>query len=203
MGSTPQLLPAPTDRSSLPPARSPPQRRLLLPPPPEFVNVKVILIGDSSVGKSCLSLRFCNPQWSPEDGARANVNVERQVSRREVNGQKVKIIIWDTAGQERFRSITASYYRGAQGVVLVYDVSSRESFRAIPRWLEEVEERAQPDVVKILVGNKVDKVTGTCPFTSSHLCAPLALLPSFFPRKQLLAFAHMRALGRLPRGADG
>jgi hypothetical protein len=70
-------------------------------------------------------------------------------------------------------------------IYIVYDVSSRESFRAIPRWLEELEKRAQPDIVKILVGNKVDKVTGTCQFTSSRLCAPPRLPPdpSFLPRK--------------------
>ncbi|KAH9994322.1 ras family-domain-containing protein [Russula compacta] len=75
----------------------------------------------------------------------------------EVHGRKVKLSIWDTAGQERFRTITASYYRGAQGVILVYDVSSRESFEALPRWLEELENYVPPEVVKIVVGNKLDK----------------------------------------------
>jgi len=129
---------------------------LLLPPPPEFVNVKVILIGNSAVGKSSLLLRFCDRQWFPEERAMPTIGVDFRVSRMEVNGQKVKINIWDTAGQERFRTITASYYRGAQGVVLVYDVSNRESFRGISRWLEELEDHAQSDIVKILVGNKVD-----------------------------------------------
>lgn len=93
----------------------------------------------------------------------------------EVNGRKVKLSIWDTAGQERFRTITSSYYRGAQGVILgqsillyniraetnyptVYDVSSRESFDALPKWYSELDTYVSDSVVKILVGNKVDKV---------------------------------------------
>ncbi|KAI9464396.1 ras family-domain-containing protein, partial [Russula earlei] len=79
------------------------------------------------------------------------------VHKMEVHGRRVKMSIWDTAGQERFRTITASYYRGAQGVILVYDVSSRESFEALPRWLEELENYVPPEVVKVVVGNKLDK----------------------------------------------
>jgi len=83
--------------------------------------------------------------------------VDFRVSKMEVNGRRVKLSIWDTAGQERFRTITSSYYRGAQGIILVYDVSNRESFEALPRWLSEVETYVNASVVKILVGNKVDK----------------------------------------------
>jgi len=75
----------------------------------------------------------------------------------EVKGQKVKLSIWDTAGQERFRTITSSYYRGAQGIILVYDVANRESFDALPRWYSELETYVSSSVVKIVVGNKVDK----------------------------------------------
>jgi len=75
----------------------------------------------------------------------------------EVKGRKVKLSIWDTAGQERFRTITSSYYRGAQGIILVYDVSNRESFEALPRWYSELETYVSSSVVKIVVGNKVDK----------------------------------------------
>ncbi|KIM87829.1 hypothetical protein PILCRDRAFT_814545 [Piloderma croceum F 1598] len=75
----------------------------------------------------------------------------------EVKGRKVKLSIWDTAGQERFRTITSSYYRGAQGIILVYDVSNRESFDALPRWYSELETYVSDSVVKIVVGNKVDK----------------------------------------------
>ncbi|KAN0133440.1 ras domain containing protein [Lactarius tabidus] len=125
--------------------------------PQELINVKLLLIGNSSVGKSSLLLRFSDKQWLPEDEASATIGVDFRVHKMEVKGRKVKMSIWDTAGQERFRTITASYYRGAQGVILVYDVSNRESFEALPRWLEELENYVPPEVVKIVVGNKLDK----------------------------------------------
>lgn len=81
-----------------------------------------------------------------------------QVHKMDIKGKKVKMSIWDTAGQERFRTITSSYYRGAQGIILVYDVSNRETFDALPRWFSELETYVSDAVVKIVVGNKVDKV---------------------------------------------
>ncbi|KAI0288999.1 P-loop containing nucleoside triphosphate hydrolase protein [Russula brevipes] len=129
----------------------------MAPTPQDSINVKLLLIGNSAVGKSSLLLRFCDQQWFSEDSPMPTIGIDFRISRMEVNGQTVKICIWDTAGQERFRTITPSYYRGAQGAVLVYDVSIRESFRGISRWLEELETHAQPDIVKIIVGNKVDK----------------------------------------------
>ncbi|KAJ8453979.1 hypothetical protein ONZ45_g19486 [Pleurotus djamor] len=121
------------------------------------INVKILLIGNSSVGKSSLLLRFADEQWLPEDESSATIGVDFRVHKMGVGGRKVKLSIWDTAGQERFRTITSSYYRGAQGVILVYDVSSRESYEALPRWYSELETYVSPSVAKILVGNKVDK----------------------------------------------
>ncbi|KAK0198969.1 ras-domain-containing protein [Armillaria mellea] len=122
-----------------------------MPPPPNPpTNVKLLLIGNSSVGKSSLLLRFSDESWLPEDEVSATIGVDF----------RVKLSIWDTAGQERFRTITASYYRGAQGVVLVYDVSSRESFEALPRWVGEMETylgTVAKGPVRVVVGNKVDK----------------------------------------------
>ncbi|KAF7290587.1 Ras-related protein Rab-18 [Mycena indigotica] len=125
--------------------------------PPAPINYKLLLIGNSSVGKSSLLLRFSDEQWLPEDESSATIGVDFRVHKMEVKGKKVKLSIWDTAGQERFRTITSSYYRGAQGVILVYDVSNRESFDALPRWYSELEASLSDKVVKILVGNKVDK----------------------------------------------
>ncbi|KAJ7280374.1 ras-domain-containing protein [Mycena rebaudengoi] len=125
------------------------------PAPP--VNCKLLLIGNSSVGKSSLLLRFSDEQWLPEDESSATIGVDFRVHKMEVKGKKVKLSIWDTAGQERFRTITSSYYRGAQGIILVYDVSNRESYDALPRWYSELETYVSDKVVKILVGNKVDK----------------------------------------------
>uniref|UniRef100_A0A8H7XRU8 Ras-domain-containing protein n=1 Tax=Psilocybe cubensis TaxID=181762 RepID=A0A8H7XRU8_PSICU len=121
------------------------------------INVKLLLIGNSSVGKSSLLLRFSDEQWLPEDESSATIGVDFRVHKMDVKGKKVKLSIWDTAGQERFRTITSSYYRGAQGIILVYDVSNRESFEALPRWYSELETYVSSSVVKILVGNKVDK----------------------------------------------
>ncbi|KAI0641761.1 ras-domain-containing protein [Trametes meyenii] len=121
------------------------------------INVKLLLIGNSSVGKSSLLLRFSDEQWLPEDESSATIGVDFRVHKMDVKGKKVKLSIWDTAGQERFRTITSSYYRGAQGIVLVYDVANRESFEALPKWFSELETYVSSAVVKIIVGNKVDK----------------------------------------------
>ncbi|KAG5716948.1 Ras-related protein Rab-18 [Termitomyces sp. T112] len=121
------------------------------------INCKLLLIGNSSVGKSSLLLRFSDEQWLPEDESSATIGVDFRVHRMDVKGKKVKLSIWDTAGQERFRTITSSYYRGAQGIILVYDVANRESFDALPRWYSELETYVSNSVVKILVGNKLDK----------------------------------------------
>jgi len=121
------------------------------------INCKLLLIGNSSVGKSSILLRFSDEQWLPEDESSATIGVDFRVHKMEVKGRRVKLSIWDTAGQERFRTITSSYYRGAQGIILVYDVSNRESFEALPRWYSELETYVSSSVVKIVVGNKVDK----------------------------------------------
>ncbi|KIO23452.1 hypothetical protein M407DRAFT_244759 [Tulasnella calospora MUT 4182] len=121
------------------------------------LNIKLLLIGNSSVGKSSLLLRFADETFLTEDESSATIGVDFRVSKMEVGGRRVKLSIWDTAGQERFRTITSSYYRGAQGIILVYDVSNRESFEALPKWFTELETYVSPNVVKVLVGNKVDK----------------------------------------------
>jgi len=124
----------------------------------DVYNLKLLLIGDSSVGKSSLLLRFADETWLPEDEASATIGVDFRVHRMDTNdGKKVKLSIWDTAGQERFRTITSSYYRGAQGIIIVYDVSNRETFEALPKWMSELSTYVSPSVVKIVVGNKVDK----------------------------------------------
>ncbi|KAJ8516738.1 hypothetical protein ONZ45_g5986 [Pleurotus djamor] len=144
----------------MPPTSKKPSTSTSNPPsthPDAPINVKILLIGNSSVGKSSLLLRFADEQWLPEDESSATIGVDFRVHKMGVRGRKVKLSIWDTAGQERFRTITSSYYRGAQGVILVYDVSSRESYEALPRWYSELETYVSPSVAKILVGNKVDK----------------------------------------------
>ena len=115
---------------------------------------KVLLIGNSSVGKSSLLLRFVDNQWS--DLFVPTIGVDFKIRTMEIDNKNVKLQIWDTAGQERFKNITASYYRGAHGIFVVYDISDTESFKNINNWLIEIEKNANKNVYKILVGKKCD-----------------------------------------------
>ncbi|KAF0494343.1 ras-domain-containing protein [Gigaspora margarita] len=122
-------------------------------------TLKILLIGNSNVGKSSLLLRFTEDTFLPKDDVSATIGVDFKVVDTVINGKRYKLTIWDTAGQERFRTLTSSYYRGVQGVILVYDVSKRESFDQLDSWFGELNTYcSSKDVVKMIVGNKVDKV---------------------------------------------
>ncbi|KAF6720380.1 Ras-related protein Rab-18-B [Oryzias melastigma] len=121
-----------------------------------LTTLKLLIIGESGVGKSSLLLRFTEDTFDPEQSA--TIGVDFKVKTLAIEGNKAKLAIWDTAGQERFRTLTPSYYRGAQGVILVYDVSRRDSFTKLENWLNELETyTTRNDIVKMLVGNKIDK----------------------------------------------
>uniref|UniRef100_A0A668S609 small monomeric GTPase n=1 Tax=Oreochromis aureus TaxID=47969 RepID=A0A668S609_OREAU len=123
-----------------------------------LTTLKILIIGESGVGKSSLLLRFTEDTFDPEQSA--TIGVDFKVKTISVDGNKAKLAIWDTAGQERFRTLTPSYYRGAQGVILVYDVTRRETFTKLDNWLSELETYCtRNDLVKMLVGNKIDKVS--------------------------------------------
>ncbi|XP_063060350.1 ras-related protein ORAB-1 [Engraulis encrasicolus] len=115
---------------------------------------KLLLIGDSGVGKSCLLLRFADDTYT--ESYISTIGVDFKIRTIEMDGKTVKLQIWDTAGQERFRTITSSYYRGAHGIIIVYDVTDQESFNNVKQWLEEIDRYACENVSKLLVGNKVD-----------------------------------------------
>ena len=126
---------------------------------------KLLLIGNSSVGKSSLLYRFVDNSWDENfvptigvDFVRIYINniYIQKLKTLEINGKKVKLQIWDTAGQERFKNITASYYRGGHGVLVVYDITDRESFTNLNSWLIEIEKNANKNVFKLLIGNKSD-----------------------------------------------
>jgi Ras-related protein Rab-1A len=115
---------------------------------------KLLLIGNSSVGKSSLLVRFVDDIW--EENFVPTIGVDFKLKTLDVNGKKVKLQIWDTAGQERFKNITASYYRGGNGVLVVYDITDRDSFTNLTSWLIEIEKNANKNVFKLLIGNKND-----------------------------------------------
>mmetsp|Transcript_20126 Transcript_20126/g.29936 ORF Transcript_20126/g.29936 Transcript_20126/m.29936 type:complete len:208 (-) Transcript_20126:96-719(-) len=115
---------------------------------------KILLIGDSGVGKSSLLLRFCDGSF-PECYI-SSIGVDFKEKTLTVKGEEVPLQVWDTAGQERFRTITSSYYRGSHGVLIVFDISDKGSFENIKDWLQEVNQYGEKDVVKVLVGNKTD-----------------------------------------------
>ncbi|KAG8091384.1 hypothetical protein GUJ93_ZPchr0012g20907 [Zizania palustris] len=115
---------------------------------------KVVLIGDSAVGKSQILARFARNEFSID--SKATIGVEFQTRTLVIDHKSVKAQIWDTAGQERYRAVTSAYYRGALGALLVYDITKRQSFDHIPRWLEELRGHADKNIVIMLVGNKSD-----------------------------------------------
>ncbi len=115
---------------------------------------KLLLIGDSGVGKSCILLRFTEDSYS--EAFISTIGVDFKIKTIELEGKIIKLQIWDTAGQERFRTITSSYYRGAHGIIIVFDITDLESFENIKQWLIEINKYAFNNVCKILVGNKSD-----------------------------------------------
>ncbi|KAM3564238.1 hypothetical protein MY1884_000860 [Beauveria asiatica] len=116
--------------------------------------IKLLLIGDSGVGKSCCLLRFSEDSFTPS--FITTIGIDFKIRTIELDGKRVKLQIWDTAGQERFRTITTAYYRGAMGILLVYDVTDERSFNNIRTWFQNVEQHATEGVNKILIGNKCD-----------------------------------------------
>lgn len=118
------------------------------------MQIKLLMIGDSGVGKTCLLLRYANDSFSPT--FITTIGIDFKIKNIEIDNKRVKLQIWDTAGQERFRTITTSYFRGAQGIVLVYDVTDRRSFESIRNWISQIQQHADVHVNKILVGNKCD-----------------------------------------------
>lgn len=115
---------------------------------------KYIIIGDSGVGKSCLLLQFTDKRFEPLHDL--TIGVEFGARMVSIDGKNVKLQVWDTAGQESFRSITRSYYRGACGALLVYDVTRRETFSHLQTWLEDAKANSNTAITIMLIGNKCD-----------------------------------------------
>lgn len=115
---------------------------------------KIVLIGDSGVGKSNILSRFTRNEFSVE--SKSTIGVEFATRSIEIEKKVVKAQIWDTAGQERYRAITSAYYRGAVGALLVYDVTKKETFADVEKWLAELRDHADSKIVIMLTGNKCD-----------------------------------------------
>jgi len=115
---------------------------------------KLLLIGDSGVGKTCILFRFSEDAFNTS--FISTIGIDFKIRTIELEDKKIKLQIWDTAGQERFRTITTAYYRGAMGIMLVYDVTNEKSFDNIKNWIRNIEEHANTDVEKMILGNKCD-----------------------------------------------
>ncbi|KAE8724790.1 Ras-related protein RABA2a [Hibiscus syriacus] len=144
---------------------------------------KVVLIGDSGVGKSNLLSRFTRNEFCLE--SKSTIGVEFATRTLQVEGRTVKAQIWDTAGQERYRAITSAYYRGALGALLVYDVTKPTTFENVSRWLKELRDHADSNIVIMLIGNKTDL---------KHLRAVAMEDGQSFAEKEGLSFIETSAL---------
>jgi len=121
-------------------------------------ELKLLTIGDSGVGKTSLLLRWANADTSAVKSSISTIGIDFKFKNITVDGNRVKVQVWDTAGQERFRTLTTTYYRKAQGVMLVYDVTSRNSYNNVRNWMQQVSINADVNITVYLVGNKSDLV---------------------------------------------
>lgn len=118
------------------------------------ILAKLIIIGDSGVGKTNLILSFVGERF--KESYVATIGVDFKARTLEMEGKRVKLQIWDTAGQERYRTITETYYKGASGIVLAYSITDRDSFENLNTWMTQITEKAPPGVPKIIFANKSD-----------------------------------------------
>ena len=115
---------------------------------------KILLLGDSGVGKSCIILRYIEDTFSVN--LMNSIGVDFKLKNIEIDNKKIKLQIWDTAGQERFRTITTSYYKGAHAIVIVFDITDKDSFEHVNVWMQDIDKFAKAGGMRILVGNKCD-----------------------------------------------
>jgi len=116
--------------------------------------IKLLIVGNSSVGKSCILSRYCNDIFN--NTFISTIGIDFNIKRIKVNNKNIKLQLWDTAGQERFKSITVGYFRGSQGALVVYDVSDRKSFENVVNWIKDLKEHGNKSMDLFLIANKID-----------------------------------------------
>ena len=116
--------------------------------------VKVIIIGDSSVGKTNIMSKYLKNQF--QENSKATVGVEFGAKLFNINGHKIKAQIWDTAGQEKYKAITGAYYKGSKGAFVVYDITRKDTFESIDRWINDLKTTGDPKINIMIIGNKCD-----------------------------------------------
>ncbi|CAL6045705.1 Rab2a [Hexamita inflata] len=119
-----------------------------------LIDIRVALVGDTCVGKSSISQRYIENKFDPNITSTSGASFLRKLLN--INNTNIKLQIWDTAGQEKFRALTPMYYRSAELIFIVFDVSREESFKSVPYWLNEIKDKSKPTAVIILAGNKTD-----------------------------------------------
>ena len=116
---------------------------------------KVLLLGDSTVGKTCFLLRYCDKTF--QEAHLSTIGLDYRLKNMTLaSGKKIKLQIWDTAGQDRFRAITKNYYKGANGIIIIYDVTNPQTYENVKIWITQIREEANPNVIIYLAGNKID-----------------------------------------------
>jgi len=116
---------------------------------------KILILGDTQVGKSCFLTRYADNSF--QDEYLSTIGMDYKIKNYQAeDGSTIKLYIWDTAGQDRFRSITRNYYKGADGIILIYDITKKDTFENVRNWINNIKDEAPDRVVLILVGNKVD-----------------------------------------------
>ena len=120
----------------------------------ENYSIKIVVVGDSGVGKSNVLNRFVHNEFNHD--SKATVGVELNTKSYKINEKIIKVHLWDTAGQERYKSITAAYYKGARGAMIIYDITKIETFKSVDKWYKEIKEYGDKTLIPMMVGNKSD-----------------------------------------------
>ena len=121
----------------------------------EDIVYKVLLLGDSTVGKTCFLMKYTDKTF--QDVHMSTIGLDYRLKTMTLkSGKTVKLQIWDTAGQDRFRAITKNYYKGANGIILIYDVTNKQTYDNVSNWISQIQEEVSKDVIIYIAGNKID-----------------------------------------------